>query len=89
MRPSLVRPERIFTIAAGRKLSSKNSSARVHATCTGLPAAFVVEELEQELGKPVFDSVLVTLWKGLQLVGVTDPLPGFGALMRAAEQVAL
>ena len=61
----------------------------VIVVCTGLPAAFVVEELEHELGKPVFDSVLVTLWKGLQLVDVTDPLPGFGALMRSAEQVAL
>jgi maleate isomerase len=61
----------------------------VIVVCTGLPAAYVVEELERELGKPVFDSVLVTLWKGLQLVGVTDPLPGFGALLAGAEQVAV
>lgn len=54
----------------------------VIVVCTGLPAAFLVEEMEDELGKPVFDSVLVTLWKGLQLIGVTDPIPDWGVLLR-------
>jgi maleate isomerase len=54
----------------------------VIVVCTGLPAAFVVEEMEQELGKPIFDSVIVTLWKGLELVGVDDPITGWGCLMR-------
>ncbi len=55
--------------------------------CTGLPAAFVVEEMEQELGKPVFDSVLVTAWKGLQAVGATDSIEGWGGLLRRAHGV--
>jgi maleate isomerase len=59
----------------------------VIVVCTGLPAAFVVEEMEQELGKPVFDSVLVTAWKGLQAVDVTDPLEGWGCLLRGARTV--
>ena len=53
--------------------------------CTGLPAAFVVEEMEQELGKPVFDSVLVTLWEGLRLAGVKDPIADWGHLLRDAR----
>lgn len=59
----------------------------VIVVCTGLPAGFVVEELEQELGKPVFDSVLVTAWKGLQVVGATDPIQGWGCLLRGARTV--
>jgi maleate isomerase len=55
--------------------------------CTGLPAAFVVEEMEQELGKPVFDSVLVTAWKGFHAVGVTEPVEGWGLLLRGAVAV--
>jgi maleate isomerase len=55
--------------------------------CTGLPAAFVVDEMEQELGKPVFDSALVTAWKGLQAVGMTDPLEGWGSLLRGGRTV--
>ena len=55
--------------------------------CTGLPAAFVVEELEKELGKPVFDSVIVTLSKGLELVRCAEPLDGWGCLMRGEPAV--
>jgi maleate isomerase len=50
--------------------------------CTGLPAAFLVDQMENELGKPIFDSVLVTIQKGLELVGVDDSLHGWGCLMR-------
>ena len=53
----------------------------VIVVCTGLPAAFVVEEMEQELGKPIFDSVIVTVWKGLEVVGITDRINGWGCLM--------
>ena len=59
----------------------------VIVVCTGLPAAFVVEEMERELGKPIFDSVVVTLWKGLQLVGVTEPIDGWGCLLRGSRTV--
>jgi len=55
--------------------------------CTGLPAALVVEEMEQELGKPIFDSVIVTLWKGLQLVDVSEPIEGWGSLLRGSRIV--
>jgi maleate isomerase len=51
--------------------------------CTGLPAALVVEEMEAELGKPIFDSVAVTLWRGLQLAGVSAGIDGWGQLLRA------
>jgi maleate isomerase len=54
----------------------------VIVVCTGLPSAFLVQQMESELGKPVFDSVLVTVQKGLSLVGVDDPLHGWGCLMR-------
>ncbi len=55
--------------------------------CTGLPAAFVVEEMEKELGKPVFDSVIVTLSKGLELVRCAEPLDGWGCLVRGEPAV--
>ena len=54
----------------------------VIVVCTGLPAAFLVDQLEDQLRKPVFDSVLVTIRKGLDLVGIDEPLPGWGSLMR-------
>jgi maleate isomerase len=56
--------------------------------CTNLPAALVVNEMEQELGKPIFDSVAVTLWKALELVGLQLPIFGWGKLLRDFEVLA-
>ncbi|KAK9470916.1 Asp/Glu/Hydantoin racemase-domain-containing protein [Dipodascopsis tothii] len=50
--------------------------------CTNWPAALVLEEMEAELKKPIFDSIAVTLWKALKMVGVDAMLPGWGMLMR-------
>ena len=50
--------------------------------CTGVAGAQLAAELEQELGKPVYDSVAVSLWKGLEMVGIDPRLPGLGQLVR-------
>jgi maleate isomerase len=55
--------------------------------CTGLPAALVVEEMEQELQKPIFDSVAVTFDKALRLVDRQQPLVDWGALLRGDPAV--
>jgi maleate isomerase len=49
--------------------------------CTGLAGAQLVVALEEELGKPVFDSVAVTLWKALTMVGIKPRLHGWGRLL--------
>jgi maleate isomerase len=50
--------------------------------CTNLAAARVVEELEQELGKPIHDSLVVSLWHPLRMIGWDRPIPGWGRLLR-------
>ncbi|MCC7104561.1 MAG: aspartate/glutamate racemase family protein [Chloroflexi bacterium] len=60
------------------------SAEAVAVICTNLPAAWLVEELEAELGKPVFDSTILALWHALRLAGFTEPLQGWGRLMREA-----
>ncbi|KAL3428484.1 hypothetical protein PVAG01_01993 [Phlyctema vagabunda] len=50
--------------------------------CTNFPAAILVEEMERELGKPIFDSIIVTLWKALGLIGIKTPIHGWGRLLR-------
>jgi maleate isomerase len=49
--------------------------------CTNLAAARVVQELEQELGKPVHDSLVVSLWHPLRMIGWQTPIPGWGRLL--------
>lgn len=49
--------------------------------CTNLRGAPLVEELERELGIPVYDSIATVTWKALELTGV-DPrrVRGWGRL---------
>ncbi|HEX5145460.1 MAG TPA: hypothetical protein VFV85_00450 [Conexibacter sp.] len=54
----------------------------IAVVCTGMPAAVLADELERELGKPLLDSIAVTVWKALALVGVDCAIGGWGALLR-------
>ncbi|MEX2356184.1 MAG: hypothetical protein WD535_04025 [Thermaerobacterales bacterium] len=54
----------------------------VLVVCTNFPAAYVVEDLERELGVPIIDSTVATVWKGLRMVGHRNPLDGWGRMMR-------
>jgi maleate isomerase len=56
--------------------------------CTNLPATAVIDEMEAELGKPIFDSIAVTLWKALRMTSIDVPLHGFGKLLRAHPVLA-
>ena len=51
--------------------------------CTGLRGAPLVEQLEQELGIPIYDTISTVVWKSLKLAG-SDPrrVEGWGRLFR-------
>jgi maleate isomerase len=55
----------------------------VAIVCTNLRGARIAPRLEPEIGKPIYDSVSVTIWKCLQLVGFdTGRLANWGQLFR-------
>jgi maleate isomerase len=56
--------------------------------CTNWPAAPLLDAMEAELGKPIFDSIAVTLWKALRMVAVDRPIHGWGALLRRDPTLA-
>lgn len=51
------------------------------------PAALVVDELEHQLKKPVIDGVTASVWKMLRTLGISNPLHGWGQLLRDHEAV--
>lgn len=57
-------------------------SQAIAVVCTNVPAAPLVEELEPKLKVPIFDSIAVTLWKALEVVGVEPKISGWGMLLR-------
>jgi maleate isomerase len=49
--------------------------------CTGVAGAQLADELERVYGKPVFDSVAVTLWKALKMIGIEPRIDRWGRLL--------
>ena len=68
--------------AAVLDLGDNDGVDAVFVSCTSLRLASFVDELEAELGKPVTSSNHALAWHCLRLAGYTDPVPGFGRLMR-------
>jgi maleate isomerase len=52
---------------------------------TGLPTAGIVESLERDLQKPVVTSQTATLWRSLQMLGLREPVRGYGRLLAGTE----
>ncbi|KHO26967.1 maleate cis-trans isomerase [Mycolicibacterium setense] len=44
-----------------------------------------IDQLESAVGKPVLTANQVTVWKGLQLIGLLPPIPGLGRLFGAVR----
>jgi arylmalonate decarboxylase len=68
-----------------KKLAHDADSASADAVflpCTNFPSASVIEELEQELGKPVVSANQATLWQILRAAGIDAPIDGYGELLR-------
>ncbi len=53
----------------------------VFISCTNLRALSILEELEDELGKPVISSNAALGWHCLRLSGVEERLPRYGSLL--------
>lgn len=51
-------------------------------SCTDLPTLAAVPRLEALFGRPVISSNVATLWRSLQLAGITQPVEGFGILLQ-------
>ena len=53
----------------------------VFIACTNLRALGIIPEAEAELGVPVISSNQALAWHLLRMVGISDPLEGFGRLL--------
>jgi len=71
--------EKILEIA--RRIDSPDADG-VFISCTNLATTGVLEQLEQELGKPVISSNVATFWSILSRGGFSASVPGYGSLLR-------
>jgi maleate isomerase len=64
---------------------AREAPQAISVICTNLNAAPLVDELEREVGIPIYDTIATVIWKSLILAGV-DPsrVTGWGTLFRKA-----
>lgn len=61
-------------------------SQGIAVVCTNVRAAPLVEEVERRHNTTIFDSVLLTTWQCLRMVGLRNPsIAGWGKLFRAGD----
>jgi len=52
----------------------------VYLPCAQMPTIEIIDLLEKEIGKPVVTSVQAMIWGALRIMGISDPISGFGRL---------
>ena len=53
---------------------AQSRPAAMTTLCTNLRAEQLADEMERELGIPIYDSVATVVWKALQTIGVDTRL---------------
>lgn len=71
-------PERIYEQV--RTLDRPDADA-VFISCTNLRTAAILEALEYDLRKPVVSAIQASLWDGLRLAGMHEPIDHYGQLL--------
>ncbi len=54
----------------------------IHLASAHWAIAHAIDEIEAELGVSVMTSQQAIVWKALRTAGITDPIAGFGRLLR-------
>ena len=65
----------------GKRVDRPEAEA-IFISCTNFRAAPIIDRLEQDVGKPVVTSNQATFWACLRQLGVSEPVPGAGKLLR-------
>src|SRR5438477_4933744 len=49
----------------------------------GMPTLATLEKMERDLGKPVVSAAAAMMWNALRVAGVSEPISGFGSLLKS------
>lgn len=77
----MVRVDPAFLKEFAKSIDRPDAEA-IFISCGALRSVDIIDELEQEVSKPVITSNQAMMWETLRLAGVKDPVEGFGKLFR-------
>jgi maleate isomerase len=59
----------------------------IFITCTNFRCSDVIEEIENDSGKPVVTSNQATAWHLMKLLGINDEIEGYGRLLQKVPRI--
>ncbi|MGB2408850.1 MAG: Asp/Glu racemase, partial [Paracoccaceae bacterium] len=63
-------------------LAADHSEAKALVlSCTDMRSVEIINRLEQAVGKPVISSNQAMMFQAMQLAGIEDNIPGYGAIL--------
>jgi maleate cis-trans isomerase len=72
-----------LALATARQVKEENPEADcIHLASAHWAIAHAIDEIEAELGVSVMTSQQAIVWKALRTAGITEPITGFGRLLR-------
>jgi maleate isomerase len=71
-------------IEHAKKLDRPDADAVVLSACVQMPSLDVVQEVEDELGKPVISAAVCTAYQMMRVLGLPAEAPGAGSLLGGA-----
>ena len=80
-----VPPHRVYELV--RSAAAKDADG-IFVPCTTFPAIDIIDEAERDTKKPVITSNQALTWELLRLIGLDEPIEGFGRLLRRENRSA-
>lgn len=74
-----VPPQQVYRLA---RMIDRPDAEAIFISCTNLATFDVIEQIEQDLGKPVVISNQACFWACMRLMGLPDRIEGHGRLLR-------
>lgn len=74
-----VPPEQVYRLA---RMIDRPDAEAIFISCTNLATLDVIEQIEQDLGKPVVTSNQACFWACMRMMGLPDKIEGYGRLLR-------
>ena len=71
----------IESIVEAAKVANHKEAEAVFLSCTAMRSMECIDRLEKILGKPIFSSNQVLLWRLLRLAGLKNKIQGYGKLL--------
>jgi maleate isomerase len=80
-----VPPHKVYSLV---KSAARKEADGIFVPCTTFPAIDIIDEAERDTKKPILTSNQALAWELLRLIGLDEPISGFGRLLQLENRTS-